>query len=551
MKGDFSLRRDLLKHRRIDLVVLFVLACLVFVVQSLAWPLSPGRDAASYLMYYLDIWTAKPVFQMLMLYRTPVAPLFFGTLLQFGGSTATEIVLGICFALSILATYSLALLWGRRVALVSAIVLMLYPGYGLLYHEVDSDGLFAFVFVLWLAYVARTLTAPTVGKFMWHGVIVALLALTRPSAQILLLFAAFPLLIPHLPIRQRLLRSSVFLSVCMLLLLLWSVQNLVRYDDFTVSRSGNAQIPLYRVFIVDRLVRADNGPASARLAEAIKSDLLTEEPYRSYAITLDTFLSSGDSRMWGDLVGLCDRIWGWDTDYRILRDVALEAIWRYPLPYSKGVALTLRDMLFDNLSPDVRTRQKSAINLRANDATQRNEAGLPLPSEGQMIPASRVWWLASSPNNRVEYDWEYYLTHGILRLKDADMQREAEWLEREAARLLALPARDGLPLAANVLNGALGDLLPPMPAWILAGLAGFVLRRDPARRMLAFLCGLGLTIVVITSLESPPSAHYRIPFDPAFIVFGVAGLAALLEGGQPSRRELMPLSDLNPEPLAR
>ena len=66
----------------------------------------------------------------------------------------------------------------------------------------------------------------------------------------------------------------------------------------------SGQVFLYRAFMVAKIVDPDNGPASRRLAEEVRRDLLAEEPYRSYGVDLDEFFSSGSNRVFGDMQGL-------------------------------------------------------------------------------------------------------------------------------------------------------------------------------------------------------------------------------------------------------
>ena len=65
----------------------------------------------------------------------------------------------------------------------------------------------------------------------------------------------------------------------------WIVGNGLRNDDYTLGRGGNAAIPLHRAFVTDRIVDPTNGPATRALADAVRRELLTQEPYRSYGIT--------------------------------------------------------------------------------------------------------------------------------------------------------------------------------------------------------------------------------------------------------------------------
>src|SRR5262249_30879805 len=124
-------------------------------------------------------------------------------------------------------------------------------------------------------------------------------------------------------------------------LLAWAVLNGVRYGDYSLARGGNAVIPFYRAFISDRIVPPDNGPASRRLAEAIRLHLLTRNPYKAYHVTGPEVFSSGSFRIHEDLYLLSDQVFGWDTNYSILRKAGIEAVKKHPGAYTSGVAHTV------------------------------------------------------------------------------------------------------------------------------------------------------------------------------------------------------------------
>jgi hypothetical protein len=69
-----SVRHELVQ-KRLDLLLVFRAALTAYLFQSAAWPLSPGRDCATYLQHYWEMWRADPLYPLLMLYRTPIASL--------------------------------------------------------------------------------------------------------------------------------------------------------------------------------------------------------------------------------------------------------------------------------------------------------------------------------------------------------------------------------------------------------------------------------------------------------------------------------------------
>ncbi len=496
---------------RLDCVALGAAAAAVFVLQAAAWPLHAGRDLNSYVLYYNQLWDALPEWHTAMLYRTPVAPLFIGGLYRLGGAALLEAGLGALFVASVVGVYVVGSLWSRPVALASAALTALDPTYGALFHELASDNLLAAGLALWVALVARTWRRPTVASYAGHGVAVFLLVLVRPAAQTLLAFAVQPLLQPGLGLRARLVRAATFLGTASILLAAWAGYNDLRYDDFAVTRGGMAVVPFYRVFVVDRLVRPDNGPASAALARAVADDLLPREPYRRPGLDVATVLGSGDTRVWSDLAALSDRRFGWDTDHAILRRVAIEAIRRHPLAYAEGVVGSLHTTFRDELRPAAPARR-----VPPPPGTAPAEF---VPGDGQIVPHSHVHWLRSAP----EYP-----------LSPARAPRPAGDGWRVALSEDALPVRDGSGIVAALLNRGVARLYPPMFVFLGLGAVGALLCRHPAARLFLFLAGLAVLHVLFICASTTLAVQYRVPFDPILITLGVAGFIRYGFGGRPA-----------------
>lgn len=494
-----------------------VTALVVYGVESVAWPLHGGRDSTTYLMYWVDLWNGRPVFPELMLFRTPLAPLVFGSLLSAGGATLAEAFMGIAYAVSILAVgaaaYSLRRAWGVAVV----VVLLASPDYGELFREVSSDSVFAGVFALWLYVVIAAARRPSVRRFAVVGASVAILVLARPSGQVLALVALLPLLLGG-PVRTRLRHAAVCLLAAVAATAAWAGFNAARYDDFTVSRTDTAHVPLERAFLEERIVSPANGPHSRELAAAVRRELLRTQPYRAYGITLQQFFSSGSSRMYYDLIPLSDRVWGWSSGYRELRAVGLEAVRAHPWAYFRGVAHdTYFELRLKNPTPASR-RSPPPPPAPAPVVTASGRR-LPRPSEGDLIPRSHLWWLASTPDGRITA-----APDGTLRFRDPRDARHAARFFASVDRLQAgLPPRNGSARAADLLNWV-SRLYPSLLFWIGAGLLAFVLRRGRGLRVPAFLLVLALAVVIGTALSQPATVQYRLPLDPAFLLFAVAAL---------------------------
>jgi hypothetical protein len=513
-------------HSRLMIVLL---AAGAYLLQSFAWPLFAGRDCASYLLYYLELNEAQPLYQTLMLYRTPAAPIFHGLLLDLsrrwlGSALLDELAMGALYCFSILIIYQLGNRWSSSAGWLAALFLLLQPGYAVLFHSVSSDGLYAAAWLAWVWLIFRTMDSPRLGYFALHGVCLWGLVMIRPSSQFLLPFIFFPWLL-RLPIWGRLQRFVLLLGALGLCLVSWSTYNLLRYDDFTVTR-GTGTLPLTRIFTTGvPPLRADNGPASAALIASIQSDLLTRQPYLAYGIDLSAFLSSGSTRMLGDIFSLADRTWGWDDDQHHLLQVALETVRSDPFAYLWSVSRSAGGAFIQNLVQPAPTLPQPA----PESVVPRDTRGLPIPNEGQPIPAGNLFWLASSPDQRVQYAWDTFFETGKLQIANPELRRRDLALQDRLAGLLALlPSRAGSPSVAGLLN-SLARHYPPMVIWLLLAMLGLPLK--PLRcedQVLAGVLLLALLVVLGSYAGIHKILHYRVPFDSLFIFAGMIGGSKLL-----------------------
>ena len=199
--SDFSSVGDRLQPVRWgEITLLGTIAATIYILQSFAWPLSQGRDCTSYLIYYLEMGQAEPLYHLLMLFRTPGAPIFHGLALQLGGATFDEILMGTLFCFSILITFRIGLYWNHRLAWIAALALALYPGYAIPYHQVSSQGIFAFTFIVFTWLVFNINPKSHLAYYALVAGNIFLLIMIRPAAQSMLTVAAYPFFLPGLSV---------------------------------------------------------------------------------------------------------------------------------------------------------------------------------------------------------------------------------------------------------------------------------------------------------------------------------------------------------------
>ncbi|MDQ3672680.1 MAG: glycosyltransferase family 39 protein [Actinomycetota bacterium] len=493
-----------------------VLALLVYAAVSSALPLAPGRDLGRYLVVYAQLFDEHVVYPYALASRTPGTPLVVGALLE-AGPIVAEVGAALLYALSILAWCSVARRFGPAAAIATAVALLLYPGYVTLFHQLSSDAVFAAAFALVAWLLVRAVEQPSAARAAALGAGVATLVLVRPVAQVLLLLALVPLLAGK-TWRLRLQGAAAFVLAAVLPLLGWVVHNGVRADDFTLARGGGATLPLFRAFVADNIVRPGNGPATRELERAVSRDLLPFEPYRSYEIDLEQFFTSGSARMHEDLTGLSDRVWGWDDDYRRLSRVGREAVFAHPGAYARGVAGDVKNLLVWPLYAPVPSAD-STSSTRIQVAVRQ----LPVPGEGEPIPAARQSGYITTPDHRIREVWTSPTEHQVVFTRPADAARAAEIGRRIEALEESFPERSARPEAIDRLNSA-SRWYPRPVLWLLVGLLAASVRRPRGVAVSLTLAGGALLILVATSFAVYAVAEYSVPVTPAFILLATAGL---------------------------
>jgi hypothetical protein len=506
---------------RAALPTLFILALAVYALESVAVPLHAGRDFGGYLRYYVHFFELDPVVEIWSLTRGPVASFASVAPLDIGGAWRAEIWMAVLFAGSIVCWAAAAAAFGPRAAIFTAVALLLYPAYGILFHALGSDSIAAAAFAPWALLVVRATDRPSVSRFAAAGLGVALLTLVRPVNQVLLVFALFALIVA-VPFRRRLAYAGVFFAAAAVPLLAWSAHNSLRYGDFAVVRGANGAI-FSRVWL-HRMVSPENGPASRELAEAVEEHLLGLEPYRSYDVSRDEFFSSGSFRMLTDVFALSDRHWGWGSDYEIMRKAAWEAVSAHPGEFARQVGGTAgRELRLTLYAPAPAGDDGSRSSASRPEFVTIRGRKLPKPTEGQPIPSSHYSGHVQSPDGDITEVWTSATEHHIV-FEDPRDQIRYEELNREVDDLGAkLPGRNGSSWLVRWLDRA-SRWFPRPIVWLALALVALAVRRP--RRLAAPLAIAiaALLVLVATALVVDAVAEYVVPVAPAFVLLAAVAL---------------------------
>jgi len=511
-----------LASRRLGAVVVFALACGAYAIRAVAWPLQAGRDLDEYIYAWVQLFDHDVLLPWSMLFRTPATPVFVGATLDALGGRFAEPLMALVYAGSIVCWAVAARYFGTWAAISVAAVLLVYQGYALMFHEISSEPLFAAAFALLALLLTRAGFAPTVRRFAFVGLGIALLALVRPGNAVLIAFAVFPLVLPG-SWRDRLRWAGAVALAAALPLVAWSVHNGVRFDSWGLARGGNAIIPFYRAFITDHIISPENGESSRQLAVAMQQHLLTREPYRSYGVTLDQLFEKGSFRVHEDLYLLSDQVFGWETNYEVLRKAGIEGVRAHPGVYARGVAGTVWEELSKAHFRVVSEPSNDGNAANAPTATVVvHGKRLPAPTEGQPIPGGQVVWI-SRPDNSIRQVWTSPTEWHFEFARPSERPR-FERVERRTRELFAaLPDRHGNARLALRLN-QLSRWYPRPWMWVLLGLIAIAVRRPRGWPILVTLSLAAFAAVLLNAFGLFADLHFVLPVAPAFVLLGLAGL---------------------------
>lgn len=491
----------------------FILGILLFVfllhlILWKGWPLHSGADANTYIYYFVDSFSSTPIYHNLMCFRTPLAPFFFGPLLTLGGSILTSIILEILALSAILLVYLTAIPWGKWTSRIITILFTLMIAYYIQYHQVGADCIFAWLALLFCFILRFAIQKNTIKLWITLGVIIALITLTRPAG---LAFIFIIIFIPFLKIGWKKTLSSI-LAVLLsagIILCGYTLYKNIRYEDFSISRGTN-RVVLYRVFrLQDNAIKPENGPYTKKLINIIENDLLTTKVYRDYEVTLDDFLTyKPNSRFNGDLIAIVDLKEGWDNNYKLLAQVTLESIKADPKTFVKIYVKDIADLLTQHPSiPNIPRLSKEQTEVKLN------EKGLPVPSEGEMIPGSYRWWLSTRPDESTTPTEEEI----------------TKFHEKSNLLISCFTSSEGDEKIKSIIDFFWKSFyIPVIYLWVL-GLLGIIINKGKDRIYLLSIYVIAIIYLCGTLLGTPPWLKYRLPLDSTILIFGVVSLSTFLK----------------------
>ena len=140
---------------------------------------------------------------------------------------------------SIVAWCAVALLLGARAAILTAALLLVNPGYGILFHGLASDALFAAAFAGWAVLLSRAILRPSIRTFLFAGLGMGALVLVRPPNQVLIVLALLPFAL-RAPWRLRVQWAVAFFVASAAVTQGWKGFMTLRYGDAVGLRPSGA-----------------------------------------------------------------------------------------------------------------------------------------------------------------------------------------------------------------------------------------------------------------------------------------------------------------------
>lgn len=485
-----------------------LLAAVSFLIYSLAWPLAPGRDYASYLTFFIQLRDGIVALPDVMSHRAPLVPLLLGIVGGNLGVLALEIVLGTMYVCGALVMYRIGKRFSPAAGWLGALALMVYPTYGWLSHQINSDYAFSFGFLCWALAIIRTAERPTLSAFAWHGLWVFLLTLVRPSGSLFLLFALFPWLLNGLTWKQKSIRTGLFLAVGIGLLLIYSGWSTMKFGGSTAGSNAKAFIPMNRFYTDYKLIKPENGPLSRQMADAVSRHLLPYPPYKNSGVDLETFFARGSGRMLMDMKWLVKEKKVAGGDYAIIRGMAMEAFRRNPGGIIRNELNDLYRLFLGN----------ERIPEKVKAAAGRNSPS----SAEKLVSIMKDRLYATSSSEPIPVALSEYLMY-----TDGEFVKRIDTVQKGIDGLgIRLPGRDGREAVARYLT-QFNTGYPSMLWWIIAGLVGLLFLRHQLCRPLLFVLLLAMCAVTLPVMGINNLFFYRIPFDPIFISLGTIGFARL------------------------
>ncbi len=493
------------------IIFTFILAFIIHIILWKAYPLHWGPDGHTYMYYFVDIFNKEPILPMILTYRTPIAPFFYGFFLKIGGSIAASIASEIISLALIPGIYLLALSWDKTAARISTIAFVLFLPYHIQFHQISSDALFSWFLIILFVAFKYAIIHKNILSWTLLGIISSLTILTRPSGLVIILML-FALLFLKINFKHILKLAGVYMACIIVLLGSYITFKGIKLNDYSLSR-GSGYTAFMRIYTLQEPIwDPKNGPASQKLVKLVEENLLTTDLYKKYNITLEKVLKNKHNRrILGDIIVMVDRTEGWDTEYELLKEVAFESIKANPSSYFKNY---LKDILLlstiDQPIPNPPHVTDTKLYLR--DINLYDEGNLPEPNEGELIPFSNTWWMLSSPDGSLPTQTE---------VDNFNSRYESLVAEIDNAK--------GDSFLVNIIDKFWSLIKIPITYFWIFGIIAIIFSPRKNKIISIYVYILSVIIIIGTLYGAHVYSRYRLPLDPLLITVGIGGIFTLID----------------------
>ncbi len=185
----------------------------------------------------------------------------------------------------------------------------------------------------------------------------------------------------------------------------------------------------------------------------------------------------------------------------------------------EGVATTILDELWSPLYVAL-PAQSAAV---APPASPDVPSSLPVPSEGEQIPAARQGFFATTPDGHITEVWTSPTDHSQVFATEA-MQRRYDAIGDEVEELVeTMPPYGGSEWLTLQFSRS-SKLFPPPLLWLVVGVAAVIWRRPRNSGLALTLAAGALLVVAFQALAVYAIIEFAVPVAPALVVLGAAGL---------------------------
>ena len=122
-----------------------------YAVHCFGRPVGEGRDFGSYWLYFRDFWESVPDYPMVMLYRTPGAPLLFGFHFGFGSWLVVQAYFTVSYCVINIVLFRLACHWSRLAGWLTVGIVFVSTEFFYVFNTVAMENPTSEMFVLWAA----------------------------------------------------------------------------------------------------------------------------------------------------------------------------------------------------------------------------------------------------------------------------------------------------------------------------------------------------------------------------------------------------------------